>query len=90
VEHPPVTLIEGVRRPVLPAAARQAGVKGPVVLEVRVDEAGSVSVQQVVRGHSLLNEAAIRTVGQWQYAPVTVNGRPTAFVMNVVVAFQKE
>jgi protein TonB len=73
--------------PVLPVAARRAGPRGPVLLEVRIDEAGAVSVQKVVRGHALLDDTAIRTVRQWRYAPFVVDGRATPIVRTVLVNF---
>jgi TonB family protein len=73
--------------PVMPAAARRAGQRGPVLLEVRIDEAGAVTVQKVVSGHALLNDAAIRAAGQWRYAPFIVDGRATAITQTVLVNF---
>jgi periplasmic protein TonB len=83
--HAPVRLSGS--SPVLPPAARRAGRRGPVLLEVRVDETGAVTVQKVVRGHALLDDEAIPAVRQWRYAPFVLDGRPTPLVQTVLVNF---
>ena len=45
-------------RPTLPETARAQGVRGPVLVEVRISETGDVTVLSVVRGHPLLDDLA--------------------------------
>jgi TonB family protein len=74
--------------PTLPAAAKRAGITGPVVLEITVDQTGNVTVGRVLHGDPLLNEAAEDAVKQWKYRPVLVDGRPASVVLSVSVAFK--
>jgi TonB family protein len=74
--------------PTLPAAAKRAGVIGPVVLEITVDRSGNVTVGRVLHGDPLLNAAAEDAVRQWKYQPVLVAGRPASVVLSVSVAFK--
>jgi len=42
---------------------------------------------KVLRTQSLLEQAAIAAVKQWQYEPLIWNGRPTPFVLTVTLSF---
>ncbi len=81
----PITMI----RPMLPTEATRQGVLGPVILEVRIDEKGDVSVLSVLRGDPLLNELAQKAVSQWKYDPVVLNGQVISVVKVVAVSFQR-
>jgi TonB family protein len=75
--------------PTLPAAAKRAGVTGPVVLEITVDQLGNVvTVGRVLHGDPLLDAAAEDAVSQWKYRPARVEGHPVSVVLSVVVAFK--
>ena len=63
--------------PVYPEEAERAGVYGKVVVSVKVETTGEVSLVQVVSGHRLLNQAAIEAAKQWKFIntypdPVTI------------------
>lgn len=73
--------------PVYPQLALRARVEGEVFLEVRIDEQGKVSRVDVLRGHPLLNQAAVDAVSQWIYAPTLLNGKPVSAVATVTVNF---
>lgn len=73
--------------PVYPAIAKAAGVSGVVILEVLVDESGSVGNIRVLRGIPMLDPAAVDAVSQWKYVPTMVNGTPVPLVMTVTVNF---
>jgi protein TonB len=73
--------------PRYPLIAEHAQVQGVVILEATVNERGRVEAVQVLRGHPLLEEAAIEAVKQWQYEPLMLNGRPHPFVLTVTVNF---
>ena len=73
--------------PVYPEMARAARVIGLVMLQVLVDEAGEVQDLKVLRGHPLLNSAALEAVRQWRYSPTTLNGQPVSVVSNVAINF---
>ena len=75
-------------RPVYPDIAYQARVQGYVVLECTIGADGAVSEVTVVRGHPLLDEAAVEAVRQWVYEPVVLNGLPVPVIMTVTVSFR--
>ena len=70
-----------------PELAAQAQIQGNVILEIRVDDSGAVSVTRLVQGHPMLAPAAITGVNQWRYRPFEVNGKPTAVKTFVMVTF---
>jgi TonB family protein len=73
--------------PVLPEAARAAGISGAVILEVVVGVTGAVSDVKVLRSLPMLDDAAIEAVSQWRYEPVLLNGQPVPVVITVAVRF---
>lgn len=73
--------------PVYPAAARDAGVHGAVVLKARIGKDGNVSGTEVVSGDPLLTNAAQEAVGQWAYRPYYRNGQPLEVETIIVVEF---
>ena len=73
--------------PVYPELALQSHVRALVILEAEVDVSGQVRTVKVLRGHPLLDDAAIQAVQQWRYQPLLYNGEPTAFVLSVTVNF---
>ncbi len=73
--------------PVLPQAARQAGVIGIVILEITIDTQGRVSNARVLRSIPLLDQAALDAVRQWEFSPTYVGGQPRSVIMTVPVPF---
>jgi protein TonB len=78
-----------VRRvePAYPELAVLSHVEGVVILEATTDIYGRVATVRVLRGHSLLDAAAIDAVRQWVYEPLLVNGRPRPVTFTVTVTF---
>ena len=74
--------------PVYPEQAREAGVEGVVIVEVRVDATGKVETARVLRGIPLLNDAALEAVKQWVYAPTLLGGKAVPVYFNVSVLFR--
>jgi TonB family protein len=74
--------------PVYPGIARAAGIQGEVVLQCVIDAEGRVTDIRVVRGHPLLDAAAVAAVEQWVYEPTRLNGRAVAVLMIVTVEFR--
>ena len=70
-----------------PPEALAAGIKGTVVAEIVVDPAGNVSDAKVLQSIPLLDEAALRAVRNWHYAPTLVNGQPVPIRLVVTVNF---
>jgi len=52
-----------------------------------VDEEGNVSDVRTLRGHPLLDDAAIQAVKQWKYSPTLLNNEPVPVIATVTVIF---
>jgi anaerobic magnesium-protoporphyrin IX monomethyl ester cyclase len=72
--------------PVYPPAALQQHVRGDVVLDVTLNEDGTVDQVGVIDGNTLLLDATTSAVKQWRYKPLLVNGKPVIKFV-VVVSF---
>jgi len=75
-------------RPVLPAVAEQAGIRGVVILEIVIETDGSIRDAKVLRSIPLLDQPALDAARQWRYDVTQLNGRPVPVIMTVTVAFQ--
>lgn len=73
--------------PEYPAMAVGAKVSGTVILEATVNEAGMVTDVTVLRSILMLDQAAIKAVKQWRYAPLMLNGQPVPFILVVTLTF---
>jgi len=73
--------------PEYPMLATQARIQGIVIIEAQVDVRGRVKTATVLRGVTLLDEAALAAVRQWVYKPLLLNGEPTEFILTVTVVF---
>jgi periplasmic protein TonB len=73
--------------PEFPLLAAQARVSGLVIVEANVDKQGRVIDVRVLRGHPLLDAAALTAVRQWRYQPLLLNGIPMEFVLTLTVQF---
>jgi protein TonB len=74
--------------PVYPAAAREADIQGDVVLEISVNEDGTVERVRPTEGHPLLAAAAMDAVMEWTYQPTLLNGTPVRVISTVTVPFR--
>jgi len=73
--------------PVYPQLALAARVEGTVILQAVIDEKGRVRELRVLRGHPLLDDAAMQAVERWQFTPTLLNGTTVPVVMTVTVTF---
>jgi TonB family protein len=73
--------------PVYPVEARAARVQDYVMLQATIDKNGNVADLRVIRGHPLLNEAALAAVKQWRYRPQMLNGQPIEVITTITVNF---
>jgi TonB family protein len=74
--------------PEYPALARNAGVQGLVVLQIRLKVDGSVNVERVLEGQPALADAATAAVRNWRATPEQVNGKTVEVVSTVSFEFQ--
>ncbi len=73
--------------PVYPTVARRAKLHGTVSLEIVVDASGNVATVRVVQSQPPFDLAALSAVWKWRYAPLLVNGTPTAWKSRVNLNF---
>ena len=62
--------------PTYPAAARDSGAQGRVVVEVTIDEQGRVIEARAVSGHAHLQQAAVQAARQARFTPALLSGEP--------------
>ncbi len=87
-EVEPAELLSKVDPP-YPEAARRAGVEGTVVLDATIDESGSVTDIQVLRGLPLgVSEAAVGAVARWKYRPAHGSSGPVTSHKTIRVIFR--
>jgi TonB family protein len=77
-------------KPIYPPIAREAGVAGVVIIEVRIGTDGRVEDGRVLKSIPLLDEAALDAVKQWQFEPTLMNGAPVPLMMTVTINFYPE
>lgn len=63
-------------RPAYPAIARQAHASGTVVVQVTIDENGSVISARAVSGHPLLTAVAVNAARSARFSPTKLSGQP--------------
>jgi periplasmic protein TonB len=91
--HPPriSLMMEGslIRRvePQYPVIAKNMGVQGTVVLAAVISREGTIEQLQVVSGHPLLVQAALRAVREWRYRPYILNDAPVEVDTQITVNF---
>lgn len=75
--------------PELPPLARKAGLQGIVILEVIIDQNGTVTDSRVLRDIGLgCGEAARAAVLTWKFRPARLDGRPISIYQIVTVRFE--
>ena len=63
-------------QPEYPPVAKAAGAQGAVQVLIVVDETGKVTGTEVISGHPLLREAALKAAQQWRFKPTELSGAP--------------
>jgi len=63
-------------KPAYPPIARAAHASGTVVVQVTIDENGSVIAAHAVSGHPLLQGAAVGAARQARFSPTKLSGQP--------------
>jgi TonB family protein len=76
--------------PAYPAEAVKNNLYGEVRLQGTVSKAGRIEKIEVRGGsHPILNEAAKAAFSQWEFKPLTRNGEPVEFIIEVPFSFQR-
>ena len=74
--------------PTYPAAAREQGTQGIVVLETEISASGQVTGVKVLRSvDPLIDAAALTAARQWAYTPTVIDGAAVPVVMTETVRF---
>jgi protein TonB len=74
-------------RPAYPPLAKQARIKGQVLLSAVISREGRIQELRLVSGHPLLAPAAMEAVRQWLYSPTLLNGDPVEVLTTIEVNF---
>jgi TonB family protein len=74
-----------------PAEAKAAGIEGPVVMDILIDNQGMVRKVDLVKGPGYgLNEAALQAITHFQFAPAQVQGQAVAVKIRYTYRFVLE
>jgi protein TonB len=75
--------------PEYPRRARQLGIEGTVVLEVRVNPTGGAEEVKIAAssGNSLLDQSALRSVAAWRFKPARRGDLPVAAWVQVPIRY---
>lgn len=73
--------------PPYPPVAKAARASGTVVVEVLVDEKGSVCCARIISGHPLLQAAAKQAALKWKFAPLDAFGHPVKMIGTIAFHF---
>ncbi|MDO9103724.1 MAG: energy transducer TonB [Methylovulum sp.] len=75
--------------PEYPEAAMDRGLEGKVLMKVHVQPSGKPDTVTVTKssGHTILDDAAVRTVKQWSFVPAMRGKTPIAGWVTVPIAF---
>jgi VWFA-related protein/TonB family protein len=74
-------------KPVYPAAARNNGTGGTVIVEVLIDENGKVVSAHAVSGPSMLQPAAVQAARQAKFSPTILSGQPMQVQGTITYSF---
>lgn len=86
--NPPVAVERPM--PAYPDGARRSGVQAEVVARVVVDEDGSVSAVEILRGHPDFDALVREALRHWRFQPATIDGHALAVYQIVRVPFRLE
>lgn len=73
--------------PTYPREAREQGIQGTVLLQVKINKEGNVYNIELISGDPILAPAAFKAVQQWKYKPYLLNGIPTEVSTQVQINF---
>jgi len=77
--------------PIYPDSAKSTNIEGVVIVQVEIFEDGTIGAIEVIK--SMLNrssefeEAAIKAVRQWKFAPAILNGKPISIWQTYGIEF---
>ena len=89
LKRPQIQQAQLIRRkdPEYPRLAKEAGARGTVELIATVGADGKVKSVKIMKGHPLLQRAAVDAVMQWLYRPTILNGVPVETQTQIFLNF---
>jgi protein TonB len=75
-------------RPEYPELARKAGIEGRVTVKVLINTQGDVEKVEVVKGHPMLDDAAVESAKKWKFKPGKQRDRTVKVWMNIPIDFK--
>lgn len=70
-----------------PQQALVARIAGTVLVEIAIDESGSVTSARALSGHQLLREAAVAAARGWTFTPTLLKDKPAKVVGSLTFSF---
>lgn len=72
-----------------PHSAKKRNIEGVVLIEVWLDEQGKQTKQRVINssGHQILDKAALKGIGKWQFSRQQDSGQAIAYRVQVPINF---
>lgn len=77
-------------RPVYPKEAREKGLEGSVVMDVLIDNKGTVRQVSIIEGEDIFRQGAIEAMKKFLFKPAKVDGRPVAVKIRYSLKFLLE
>lgn len=75
-------------KPEYPELARKAGIEGRVTVKVLINTQGDVERVEVVKGHPMLDDAAVEAAKKWKFKPGKQRDRTVKVWMNIPIDFK--
>jgi TonB family protein len=77
-------------RPIYPQEAKDNKLEGAVILNILIDEKGSVRQVEVVESNEVFKKEAILAMKRFKFSPAMVNGKAVAVKIRYVINFKLE
>jgi len=75
-------------KPEYPELARKAGIEGRVTVKVLINTQGDVEKVEIVKGHPMLDDAAVESAKKWKFKPGKQRDRTVKVWMNIPIDFK--
>jgi len=82
------TLVASRKKPIYPAIAIAAHVKGPVVMNLLVGRVGEVQAATIISGPPMVQQVAIDAARAWTFKPLMVGMRAVPYEVQLVLDFE--
>jgi TonB family protein len=72
-----------------PEEALHQGIRGTVIVKIRIDKAGLPQAIRIEKGNPILAAAVYETVQRWRWRPYRINCQPVEIEMMMAVNFDR-